>query len=78
MLSTCHTAEFGPTNKYNRQTGLPVMKPEYSTIKKGTVDNTDMFLHSVQCIRKSKMWHNKLGLHLIDLCLLNAFMPSLK
>ncbi|XP_022832069.1 piggyBac transposable element-derived protein 4-like [Spodoptera litura] len=75
MLSTCHTAEFGPTNKYNRQTGLPVMKPEiiidYNK-KKGIVDNTDMLLHSVQCIRKSKIWHKKLGLHLIDLCMLNA------
>lgn len=75
MLSTFHNAAFGPTNKYCRETGLPKMKPEividYNK-KKGTVDNTDMLLHSMQCIRKNKMWQKKLGLHLIDLCLLNA------
>ena len=75
MLSTFHTAEFGPTTKYDRETGLPKMKPEVIVdynLKKGAVDNTDMVLHAVQCIRKNRVWEKKLGLHLIDLCMLNA------
>lgn len=75
MISTFHDATFGPTNKYCRDTGLPKMKPEiiidYNK-KKGIVDNTDMMLHSIQCMRKNKMWQKKLGIHLIDLCMLNA------
>jgi hypothetical protein len=76
MLSTCHDASMGPSSKLDRETGLPVMKPEciinYS-LNMGSVDNADMMISSVQSIRKTIKWYKKLALHIFDMYLLNAF-----
>ncbi|KAL0879584.1 hypothetical protein ABMA27_003312 [Loxostege sticticalis] len=76
ILSTIHKDEMGPSEKMDRSTGLPVMKPEcvldYNK-NMGIVDTNDMMLSSLRCIRKVTKWYKKLFFHIIDLHLLNSF-----
>ncbi|UYV68811.1 hypothetical protein LAZ67_6000940 [Cordylochernes scorpioides] len=76
MLSTMHKNEFANTNKRDKFTNLPIQKPsaviDYNQ-KMGTVDQTDMLLSSIGCLRKSLKWYKKLFFHFIDTSLLNAY-----
>ncbi|UYV76718.1 hypothetical protein LAZ67_14001866 [Cordylochernes scorpioides] len=76
MLSTMHKNEFANTNKRDKVTNLPIQKPsaviDYNQ-KMGTVDQTDMLLSSIGCLRKSLKWYKKLFFHFIDTSLLNAY-----
>lgn len=76
MLSTKHDDKIIPSDNVDYSTGLPKMKPQcvvdYSK-NMGSVDIADMMTSTLGCIRKSKKWHKKLGFHIIDLFLLNAF-----
>ncbi|UYV60146.1 hypothetical protein LAZ67_1000131 [Cordylochernes scorpioides] len=71
-----HKNEFANTNKRDKVTNLPIQKPsaviDYNQ-KMGTVDQTDMLLSSIGCLRKSLKWYKKLFLHFIDTSLLNAY-----
>ncbi|KAH9644328.1 hypothetical protein HF086_003113 [Spodoptera exigua] len=55
MITTMHKDQMGPTEKIDRSTGLPKMKPEcvidYNE-HMGIVDLNDMMLSSLQSIRK--------------------------
>lgn len=76
MLTTIHKDEMGPSDKIDRSTGLPIMKPECVidyTKNMGTVDTADMMISNVQCLRKTIKWYKKLFFHLIDMHLLNSF-----
>jgi len=42
------------------------------TQEKLTIDKTDMFLSSVECLQKNMKWYKKLFFYLIDLGLLNS------
>lgn len=76
ILTTLHTEEKEATGKTNRMTGEPILKPkaviDYNK-NMGSVDKSDMMLSSVSCMRKSTKWYKKVGLHIIDLFMLNAF-----
>ncbi|UYV79753.1 hypothetical protein LAZ67_18000564, partial [Cordylochernes scorpioides] len=76
MLSTMHKNEFANTNKRDKVNNLPIQKPsaviDYNQ-KMGTVDQTDMLLSSIGCLRKSLKWYKKLFFHFIDTSLLNAY-----
>lgn len=76
MITTIHKDEMGPTDKLDRSTELPIMKPEciidYNK-NMGTVDTTDMMLSQLHCIRKTIKWYKKLFFHIIDMHILNAF-----
>ncbi|UYV77519.1 hypothetical protein LAZ67_15001349 [Cordylochernes scorpioides] len=76
MLSTMHKNEFANTNKRDKVTNLPIQKPsaviDYNQ-KMGTVDQKDMLLSSIGCLRKSLKWYKKLFFHFIDTFLLNAY-----
>ncbi|UYV73242.1 hypothetical protein LAZ67_10002323 [Cordylochernes scorpioides] len=76
MLSTMHKNEFANTNKRDKVTNLPIQKPsaviDYNQ-KMGSVDQTDMLLSSIGCLRKSLKWYKKLFFHFIDTSLLNAY-----
>ncbi|UYV68154.1 hypothetical protein LAZ67_5003213 [Cordylochernes scorpioides] len=80
MLSTMHKNEFANTNKRDKVTNLPIQKPsaviDYNQ-KMGTVDQTDMLLSSIGCLRKSLKWYKKLFFHFIDTSLLNAYSSYL-
>lgn len=76
MLSTKHDDKILPSDSVDYSTGLPKMKPhcviEYNK-NMGTVDTADMMTSTLGCIKKSKKWYKKLGFHVIDMFLLNAF-----
>ncbi|KAF9413721.1 hypothetical protein HW555_008167, partial [Spodoptera exigua] len=76
MLSTKHDDKILPSDSVDYSTGLPKMKPhcviEYNK-NMGTVDTADMMTSTLGCIKKSKKWYKKLGVHVIDIFLLNAF-----
>jgi hypothetical protein len=75
MISTMHDDSMVPTEKINRATGQPFIKPQcvvdYNK-NMGTVDKADMMLSSLSCMRKSLKWYKKVGFHIIDLFLLNS------
>lgn len=76
MLSTIHDNAMEPSQRTNRNTGLPVIKPravlDYSK-NMGSVDTADMLLSSIQCIRKTIKWYKKLFFHILDMHMLNSF-----
>nr|XP_053613419.1 piggyBac transposable element-derived protein 4-like [Plodia interpunctella] len=76
MLSTVHDSKLVPSEKIDRVTRLPKMKPEcvidYSK-NMGSVDRTDMMISSLTIMRKTVKWHKKLGFHIFDMHLLNSF-----
>jgi len=39
----------------------------------GSIDETDMLLSLVECVRKTSKWYKKIFFYLIDLSILNAF-----
>ncbi|KAH9636024.1 hypothetical protein HF086_005876 [Spodoptera exigua] len=76
MITTMHKDQMGPTEKIDRSTGLPKMKPEcvidYNE-HMGIIDLNDMMLSSLHSIRKVTKWYKKLFFHIIDLYLLNGY-----
>lgn len=76
MISTLHDAKIIPSNKEDRATGLPKLKPECVidyTNNMGTVDTADMMMSTLTCIRKTRRWYLKLALRIIDMSMLNAY-----
>ncbi|CAG4952090.1 unnamed protein product [Colias eurytheme] len=76
MLSTMHDDKMILSENVDYSTGLPKMKPQCVvdyTKNMGSVDTSDMMTSTLGCIRKSKKWHKKLGFHIFDMFLLNAF-----
>lgn len=76
MLSTIHDDKIVPSDNLDHFSGLPKLKPQcvidYNK-NMGSVDITDMMMSSIGCIRKTRKWYKKLGFHIIDLFMLNAF-----
>jgi len=72
MLTTKHEDEQLPIQKHGKVTMKPKCVKEYNK-NMGFVDNTDMLLSSVECVRKTMKWYKKIFFHLIDLSLLNAY-----
>lgn len=81
MLTTLHIDVIIPTDKTNKTTNGPANKPQANVVEynknMGSVDKSDMMLSSLSCMRKSKKWYKKVGLHIIDLFLLNAYYSYL-
>lgn len=76
MISTKHGSNIIPTDKEDRATGLPKLKPECVddyTKNMGSIDTADMLISTLTCIKKSRRWYKKLALRIIDMHLLNAF-----
>lgn len=76
MLSTMHDHTFIPCLREDRESGLPVLKPECIVdynINMGTVDIADMMLSSLHCMRKSIKWNKKFSFHVVDMLILNSF-----
>lgn len=75
FLTTFHKNIMLSSGKMYYKTGNPILKPEaivdYNK-HMGSVDKTDMLLSSLSCLRKSKKWYKKLGMHIMDLILLNS------
>ena len=74
MLSNCHDGTVVDSGKKTRD-GQPMRKPklilDYNT-SMGAVDRADQLLHYYPFMRKTLKWYKKLGLHLIDVAILNA------
>jgi hypothetical protein len=79
MLPTLHTDSMKQSGKDDRTTNKPVMKREcvldYNRYM-GAVDETNMMVSSLECVRKSFKWYRKLFFHLLDITVLNSHMLS--
>lgn len=75
MLSSSHTPDVKSVGT-DRATGRQIFKPtcivDYNTYM-GAVDQSDMLLSSVKCVRKSKKWYKKVYFHLLDMAVLNSY-----
>ncbi|XP_064082547.1 piggyBac transposable element-derived protein 4-like isoform X2 [Macrobrachium nipponense] len=76
LLTTIHTGELVPTGRFEHQTGDQCMKLDVVTdyIKNmRVVDKCEMQMGNVECARRSPKWYIKAFLHLVDICMLNAY-----
>lgn len=75
MLSSSHAPDVKCIGR-KRDTGRQVFKPtcivDYNTYM-GAVDQTDMLLSSIECVRKSNKWYKKVYFHLLDMAVLNSY-----
>lgn len=75
MLSTMHSDEFVSVPKRSRKEEI-VQKPacihDYNSFM-GAVDNIDMILSTINSTRKSTKWYEKYFMHMIDMCIWNAY-----
>lgn len=76
MLSTIHEAKLVVTDKINRRTNEPIMKPaaiiDYIQ-KMGGVDLSDQILQYYDVLRKCVKWWKKLFFHYFNLLVVNAY-----
>ena len=75
MLTTVHEGKMIDTGKENYMTYQRIMKPDVVqdyTVHMRSVDQSDMQIGSIECLRKSLQWNRKVFLHLMDVSLLNA------
>ncbi|XP_062614645.1 piggyBac transposable element-derived protein 4-like [Saccostrea cucullata] len=77
MLTTIHEAKLVVTDKVDRRTQEPILKPkcivEYIQ-KMGGVDLNDQIVQYYEVLRKCVKWWKKLFLHLFNLLLVNAYI----
>ena len=76
MLSTIHTGSLSDTSKIDRATNEPIQKPDAVqdyNINMRLVDKSDMQIGEIECVRKTVKWYKKVFLHLLDICMLNAY-----
>ncbi|KAK4318076.1 hypothetical protein Pmani_010902 [Petrolisthes manimaculis] len=77
MLTTVHKGEMLDSGRVDRDTGNPILKPDVVfdyNINMRLVDKSDMMISSIDCLRKTCKWYKKAFLHLIDICVLNAYI----
>lgn len=77
MLSTLHRANLATTNKNDRVTGLPIMKPQCIidyVHNMGGVDLCDQIVQYYDILRKSVKWWKKVFFHLFNLVLVNGYI----
>lgn len=77
MLTTVHKGEMIPTGKVEYGTGNPILKPDVVldyNVNMRLIDKSDMMISTIDCLRKSVKWYRKAFLHLIDICVLNAYI----
>ena len=76
MLTTLNEGKMVQSDKTDRHTGQPVMKPDavlaYNENMR-LIDKCDMQVSSVECLRKSRKWYVKLFFHLVDVVVLNSY-----
>ena len=76
MMSSMHKAEMADTGKRDRQ-GVVIRKPsvicDYNK-HMGGVDRNDELLGFYTSLRKTLKWYKKLAFHLIEECILNAYI----
>ncbi|XP_052245700.1 piggyBac transposable element-derived protein 4-like [Dreissena polymorpha] len=81
MLSTIHEAKSVMTNKVNRKTNEPIMKPsaivDYIQ-KMGGVDLSDQIVQYYDVLRKCVKWWKKLYFHLFNILVVNAYILHMK
>lgn len=76
VLSTFHKNDRIDSGKQTRRDET-VFKPDIIVdyvINMRLVDKSDMMIGSVECVRKTVKWYKKLFSHLVDVCLLNAYL----
>ena len=77
MISTIHEASMSVLNKPGRGTNNMVMKPhcivDYCRFM-GGVDLSDQIHQYYTCLRKTAKWYKKLFFHLVNLCVINAYL----
>ncbi|KAJ8935655.1 hypothetical protein NQ314_012704 [Rhamnusium bicolor] len=75
MLLSSHQPDVNSVGR-NRKTGHQILKPscivDYNSYM-GAVDQSDMLLSSIECVRKSKKWYKKVYFHLLDMAILNSY-----
>ncbi|XP_050722482.1 piggyBac transposable element-derived protein 4-like isoform X4 [Eriocheir sinensis] len=75
LLSTIHQGDIVNSGK-DKRTKKAVMKPDVVidyTKNIRLVDKSDCQISSVECLRKSTLWHQKFFFHMIDITMLNAY-----
>ncbi|XP_063875711.1 uncharacterized protein LOC135108529 isoform X2 [Scylla paramamosain] len=77
MLTTEHVGHLEDSGKTNLKMGEKIMKPDAvidDNINMRLVDKSDMMIGFIDCLRKGCKWYKKSFLHIIDMCLLNAYI----
>jgi hypothetical protein len=77
MLTTIHQATMSVTNKIDRASGAPIIKPTavVDYIKKmGGVDLSDQIIQYYDILRKSVKWWKKVFFHLFNLLVVNSYI----
>ena len=76
MLSTIQQGKLVDSRKIDPNTKQPIKKPDAIldyNINMQLVDKSDMQVGTVDCLRKCCKCYKKTFLHIMDLCLLNAY-----
>ncbi|XP_060553598.1 piggyBac transposable element-derived protein 4-like [Ruditapes philippinarum] len=77
MISSIHEASMSVLNKVDQKTNNLVMKPtcvvDYCRLM-GGVDLSDQIHQYYSCLRKTSKWYKKLFFHLLNLCVINAYL----
>lgn len=75
-LRTVHKGSMSNSGKTNRDS-TPINKPDIIldyNLNMRLIDKSDMKIGSVECVRKTVKWYKKLFFHLVDVCLLKAYL----
>lgn len=75
MLSSSHIPDMKSVG-LDWKTGRQILKPsciaDYNSYM-GAVDQSDMLLSSIECVRKNQKWYKKVFFHLLDMAVLNSY-----
>ena len=75
LLSTVHEGKIIATGKTSHRNNEPITKPDiivdYNKNMR-LVDEGDMMIGNIDCLRRTTKWYKKLLFHLFDICMLNA------
>lgn len=77
MLTTIHKGEMVDSGKVEHGTCNSILKPDAVldyNVNMRFVDRSDLMVSTIDCLRKSSTWYRKVFLHLIDICMMNAYI----
>ena len=77
MLTTEGVGHLLDCGKVNFKTSQKIMKSDAFidyNINMRLVDKSDIMIGFIDCLRKGCKWYNKAFLHIIDMCMLNAYI----
>ena len=75
MLTTVNEGKMVDSEKVNHRTKEVIQKPDavIDYVNMRLVDKSDMQIGSIECVRKCVKWYKKMFMHLLDVCILNAY-----